>query len=123
MNTQVGLRVMYVDDEPSALINFRYTLQNYADHHQVQIFQVPDEALDYVRNNPIDIAFLDIDMGKMDGFTLSKKLKAICPKMAVAFVTGNIRYMSQSRQEVKAPYIFKPYSPSEILDVLNQGVS
>ncbi len=112
------LRVIYVDDEPSALKNYEFTVEHCDAFAQVSYFQNPHEAIAYVQENDIDMAFLDVDMPQMNGFALCEKLREAHPALPVAFVTGNIAYMSAKHQVVKAPYIFKPYSLRDILDVL-----
>lgn len=120
MNLQTGLRLICVDDERSALVNCKYAIEQFSDIVSVHFFETATAAIDYANANPIDVAFLDIDLPDMTGFELWEQLKKFSPTMEVAFVTGNIRYMRKSNCKVKAPYIFKPYSDSEIIDVLEQ---
>lgn len=114
-----ALRVVYVDDEALALENFKMTMQDCAAFGQVSLFLSASEALAHAAHSPIDLAFLDIDLPHTDGFALCAQLKALHPQLAVAFITGNVRYMSESNQIVPAPYIFKPYRKEDILAALS----
>ncbi len=100
------LKIMYVDDERSAIKNFQYALANCQRVAVLHTFQSPEQAIAHAQENPIDMAFLDVDLGQMNGFELCKQLRAIYPDLPVVFVTGNVDYMSKSNRIVKAPYIF-----------------
>ncbi len=112
------MHVIYVDDEQTALENFRCTMENFGGIYHLALFQTTEAALDYVKSNSVDMAFLDVDLGVVSGFQLFAQLKAICPDLPISFVTANIRYMRKANQIVKAPYIFKPYNREDILAVL-----
>lgn len=119
MGTKTGLHLICVDDECSSLVNYEYMIKDIPDILSVDYFQSPKEALTYANSHQVDMAFLDIDLPEMSGFELSAQLKELCPSVAVAFVTGNISYMSVSRRPVKAPFLFKPYSRGEMLSALD----
>lgn len=116
------LHVIYVDDESLALANFKATMADHPLFGQLSLFLGSAEALAYAENNPIDIAFLDIDLPGTNGFLLSEQLTAHHPHIRVAFITGNVRYMSKRNQIVNAPYIFKPYSKEDVLGALLQVI-
>lgn len=113
------LKIMYVDDECAAITNFQHAVADCPMIAVLHTFQTAEEAIAYVQENPIDMAFLDVDLGQMNGFVLCEKLRAIRPDLAVAFVTGNIAYMSKAKRIVKAPYIFKPCNGEDIAEVLH----
>lgn len=112
------LSIIYVDDEALALKNFKATMDAHPLFQKLSLFLSSNEALTHASSNPIDIAFLDIDLPGTSGFALSETLKELHPNIQIAFVTGNIRYMSSQNQVVRAPYIFKPYCKEDILDAL-----
>lgn len=120
MQSPAELRLICVDDERGALINCKSAIQTYPDGVSATFFELATEAIESVKQSPIDIAFLDIDMPEMSGFTLAERLKQLCPMMEIVFVTANIDYMSLSNRKVKGLYIFKPYLDSEITDVLKR---
>ncbi len=116
------LNVIYLDDEALALENFKATMEPCAVFHQISLFLHAGDALEHAAVHPIDFAFLDIDLPGTSGFIVSEQLKAICPSIRIAFITGNVRYMSKRNQVVNAPYIFKPYSKADVLGALLQVV-
>ncbi len=112
------LRVIYVDDEALALENFKATMEKCEILADIHLFSHADESLAYAQTNPIDIAFLDIDLSDTDGFTLSSQLKKLQPQLHIAFITGNMRYLNPHNQPIAAPYIFKPYTQKDMLCAL-----
>lgn len=59
------MNVIYVDDEKPALDNFCMTVKNFPEIKSLHLFQEAEEALDWVKNNPVDVAFLDMEMRQM----------------------------------------------------------
>lgn len=112
------LYIVYIDDEPIALQNFKYIMAECKLGDHIKLFSNPDDFLFYAKSNPIDMAFLDVDLPGTTGFVLAKELKDINPNLPIAFITGNIRYMEKSEQTMEATYIFKPYGKEDVLAAL-----
>ncbi|WP_409968971.1 response regulator [Bengtsoniella intestinalis] len=115
-----GIRLIYVDDEPSAITNCKYTVNAYGKVKSAEFFLNAFDALEFVRNNPIDIALLDIDMPQMNGYELAEKLRELSPTLPIAFMTGNVRYLNPKNREMDVPYLFKPYLAEEVFEVLDK---
>lgn len=120
MKPRLELNVICVDDERSALINCRFALNQISDIVSANYFMTAGEAVAYVADHPIDVAFLDIDLPEVSGFELAEQLTILCPTIKVIFVTGNIRYMDKANRKVDVPYVFKPYANDEIKQALEQ---
>ena len=120
MTQHRGIRLICVDDEPSAIANCEYTFNIYGKMKSANFFLNPFNALEFVQNNPIDIAFLDIDMPEMNGHELADKLREQFPTLPIAFVTGNMSYLNPKNRKMAVPYLFKPCLDEEIFAVLDQ---
>ncbi len=120
MMNSVGLKVICVDDEQSALVNCEAAMDGHPDVASALFFQSPAEALAHVKDHPVDVALLDIDMPTMSGFELAERLKTLNETIKVAFITGNIHYMRIANRPIKAPFVFKPYTDYDIADALEQ---
>ena len=70
-----------VDDERLALEGILSAINKVVSEEETHGFRSPDEALQFVREHVVDVAFLDIEMRQMNGITLAKKLKALYPKI------------------------------------------
>ena len=63
-----------VDDEPLMLYALSKAVKASPDITSVTEFGSCNETLEWVRNNSVDVAFLDIAMRGMGGLTLAKKI-------------------------------------------------
>ena len=64
-----------VDDEPLMLYALSKAVKASPDITSVTEFASCNETLEWVRNNSVDVAFLDIEMGTMSGLEVAKQLK------------------------------------------------
>ena len=54
------MNVICVDDEKPALDNFRLTVKNFSEIDSLNLFQRGKEAVEWVKGNHVDVAFLDM---------------------------------------------------------------
>ena len=69
------MRAILVDDEPIMLRSF---MRNSADIPELSViaqFESSEDALAYAKENPFELALLDIQMPKMNGIDLAVKLR------------------------------------------------
>lgn len=96
-----------VDDEPLALD----IISDYANKvpylNLLETFCNPLEALDYLKNNRIDLIFLDIQMDMLSGVQLLNVLK---DKPLVIFTTAYDSYAIQGYELDAIDYLLKPVS-------------
>ena len=67
-------RILVVDDEPAVRAVLKMVLER-AGHHVAAVGS-GDDALRALEANPYDLAIVDIDMPRMDGFELCTRIKA-----------------------------------------------
>ncbi len=108
------MRVIYVDDEKAALMNFYYDNRKRNDIESQEFFQNPHEALEYAKVHGVDAAFLDITMPEMDGIQLGKELKKVQPSIELVYVTGYDDYALDVFKIGGRAYLSKPYSEEEL---------
>ncbi len=80
-----SIKVLVVDDSDT----IRKRVQELLEVHQYQVFQADDgmEALEAVKNLPdIKMVITDYEMPRMDGFDLTRKLRAEYSKEALAII-------------------------------------
>ena len=102
------MRIIAVDDEPHALRNIARIIKNEMPDCTLSCFDTADEALEYAKENRIDVAFLDIEMGGMNGLLLAKRLKDIYGKTNIVFLTGYSEYALDAHTLHPAGYLMKP---------------
>ncbi len=108
------MRFLAVDDEPRALKDISDALKEAVPDCEPAVFSSPAMALSYIQENPADVAFLDIEMGRISGLVLAKKLKDLRPKIHIIFVTSYEKYAVDAFQIHATGYLLKPVRPADI---------
>lgn len=103
-----------VDDEPFALEDIADALREAVPEVALHSFTAPGRALEYAESAPVDVAFLDIELGSMSGLVLAKKLKDLCPEIHIIFVTSHEQYAVKAFQLHATGYLMKPATAEDI---------
>lgn len=103
-----------VDDEILMLGALEVAIKASPDITEVTKFSVCEEALDFVKDNHVDIAFLDINMRGMGGLALAKKIISICPECKIVFCTGHEEYAIPAFKLHASGYLMKPISVEDV---------
>ena len=78
------------------------------------------QVLGLMKNQRIDVAFLDIDMPEMDGLLLGKTLKSIQGNMEIVYVTAYKNYAFEAFSVKPFDYILKPINYDEIYKIMDE---
>lgn len=103
-----------VDDEILMLGALVKAISVSPDIEEVTRFSDCEEALSFVKNNSIDIAFLDINMRGMGGLALAENILAACPKCKIVFCTGYEEYAIPAFKLHASGYLMKPISAEDV---------
>lgn len=85
-------------------------------------FTEPLAALDFLQNNKIDAAFLDIEMPDMDGIEFSNRLMDLQGRIAVVFVTAYNQYAVEAFRLNALDYLMKPVTAERLQETLERIV-
>lgn len=108
------MEIIVVDDERLVLENIVKVIRKVVPHAIVHGFVCPDEAILCLRENKIDIAFLDIEIGGVNGIDFSQRCKMLCPEMNVIFVTAYNKYAIEAFRLHASGYLMKPVMEEDI---------
>lgn len=108
------MKAITVDDEPLMLRALSKAVSASPDVSSVTEFGNCADALRWAEKNPVDLAFLDIEMRGMGGIQLAEKLKALQPRCAVIFCTGYEQYAISAFRIRVSGYLLKPISAAEV---------
>lgn len=106
------MRAIIVDDEPIMTRRFVRLTKSISDLNIVGRFEKPEDALIYAEKNPIEVAFLDIEMPGTSGIQLAEELRNIRANMIIVFITAYEEYIRDSNQIGGDYFIIKPYTES-----------
>ena len=108
-----------VDDEILMLGALVKAVDASPDIREVNKFSDCDEALDFVKKNPVNIAFLDINMRGMGGLALAEKIVATRPNCKIVFCTGYEEYAIPAFKLHASGYLMKPISAEDVQAEIN----
>ena len=73
-----------------------------------------EKALNFVKDNPVNVAFLDINMRGMGGLALAEKIVAVQPNCKIVFCTGYEEYAIPAFKLHASGYLMKPISAEDV---------
>ena len=103
-----------VDDEILMLGALAAAIIASSDISEVSEFSDCDEALAFVKENSVDVAFLDINMRGMSGLVLAEKIRSVCPDCKIVFCTGYEEYAIPAFKLHASGYLMKPVSVKDV---------
>lgn len=108
-----------VDDEQLMLYALVKAVKASPDITSVAEFTSCDDALRWAQNNPVDVAFLDIDMRGMGGLNLAERIMGLHPDCKIVFCTGYERYAVAAIKLRVSGYLMKPISAKEVQEEID----
>ncbi len=117
------MKVICVDDEQLVLDLIVHLCKLMPQISDVKGFLSASEALEYLKNNQADFAFLDIDMPEMNGIQLAVKIKNLQPDIAIVFLTGYSHYAVEAFKIHANGYLLKPIVREKLEEEINHALS
>ncbi|MBN1233428.1 MAG: sigma-54-dependent Fis family transcriptional regulator [Candidatus Coatesbacteria bacterium] len=115
-------KIVIVDDEISIVIQLKMLLKDY----NYDVFATDDslEALDYIRNNPVDLLLSDIRMPEMNGIQLTEEVLKIDPGIVTILLTAyaDVESTIEAMNKGAFKYIVKPYKNEEVIEAIKQAL-
>jgi DNA-binding NtrC family response regulator len=109
------MRVLFVDDEVDFLDTVVKRMQKR--HVAVSGVHSGEEALAWLKANPVDIVVLDVRMKGMDGIQTLRAIKTDHPLLEVIMLTGHasLEIAKEGMQLGAFDYLMKPVDLDELL--------
>ena len=102
------IRVLLVDDEPMANTILRHLLKDFPAVEVAGACTEPEAALEFCAAQPVDAAFLDIEMPRVKGMELADKIRRLLPEVRLVFVTAYPDYALRAFDVNALDYLLKP---------------
>lgn len=112
--------VIIVDDSSVILSDGLSVMEEVMPDAQITGFIWPQEAIDFAKANRVELAVLDIEMGKSNGLDLCRKLHEINPTTNVVFLTAYADYSLDAWNTEASGFILKPLTPERLKEQLNK---
>lgn len=103
-----------VDDERIMLNALLNAVQASEDISMVHPFSSCAEALVWVSENTLDVAFLDINMRGMGGLALAERILEQKPECKIVFCTGYSEYAIDAFRIHVSGYLMKPITAADV---------
>jgi DNA-binding NtrC family response regulator len=113
-------QIMVLDDVLDAGVLIKKILERKG--HSVQVFDEEEEALNYAKGHPVELAILDIKLKKLTGIEVLEELKKTKRDIKVIMLTG-YPTIETARQAVNlgaAEYCVKPIDKDELEEKVAQ---
>lgn len=117
-------KIVLVDDEEMVLTSLKSFL-DLETEYEVVSFKDPREALEFIKNNDIDLVVSDYLMPEMDGISFLGEVRQVRPDVPRIILTG----YADKENAIKAinevglfQYIEKPWDNDDLLIILRNGL-
>lgn len=108
------LKLLIVDDEAPARKELRFLIESSAEMVHIQEAKNGREALEVAADQDFDVAFIDINLGDIDGISLAKELLELQKNLRVVFATAYDAFAVKAFELNALDYILKPFEPNRV---------
>ena len=110
-----GVKIIWVDDEIESLQSQKLFLESKG--YDVQTFTNGFDAIDYVKENQVDVVLLDETMPGISGLETLAKIKEVNQSLPIVLITKNEteNLMDDAIGSQISDYLIKPVNPNQVL--------
>lgn len=118
------MRLLICDDEELCILQVKSQVEIYMKERDIpcDIIAITDSQRVYGSSEVFDIAFLDIQMNKIDGISLAKELRRRNGKTALFFITNYEGYQDNAMDLQPLRYFTKPFDANRLVVGLDRAV-
>lgn len=116
------IKVLICDDDKVVRDDIEKTIKDCGFVDYVKKVNNGLEAIEFIKNDKIDLLIIDIDMPYKNGIECAKEISCIDKDVHIIFVTGFADYSLESFKVHPVDFIVKPFTKEKILDSLNIAI-
>lgn len=113
------LRWVAIDDEPLALTVLQEYAKKFPTLHLVQSFTDAIAGAEFLRQHPVDLLFIDINMPDISGINL---VRALVNKPMVIFTTAYKQFALEGFELDAVDYLLKPIAPERFEKAVQKAI-
>ena len=108
------MRILVIDDDPVSLKQLTNQILEVLSEADILPFDNAEDTLAVLPAQQVDIAFLDIEIGDMNGIDLAKHIQAVYPRCDIVFCTRHDGYAVQAFELGASDYLMQPITTEKI---------
>ncbi|PIF30289.1 LytTR family two component transcriptional regulator [Flavobacterium sp. 9] len=112
------INCLIIDDEPLAINVIKNYLESIENFEVINTFTNPIEGLNFLKNNKVDVVFLDINMPVLDGINFIKSLEN--PPLFI-ITSANSEFAIETYELDVLDYLVKPIEFPRLMKALNKA--
>src|SRR5258705_4119955 len=107
-------KILWIDDEIESLQSQKLFLENKG--YEVQTFTNGFDAIDYVKENQVDVVLIDESMPGITGLETLAKIKEVNQSLPIVLITKNEteNLMNEAIGSQISDYLIKPVNPNQV---------
>jgi len=113
------MNCIIVDDEPLARSEMRSLIAEISNIDILGEFSNAPSALDFLKDNDVDLIFLDIEMPMVTGLEFAEMLPK---KSLIIFTTAYSQYALKSYELEAVDYLLKPIDPQRLKKAVEKAI-
>ena len=111
-------KIIIIDDETHCINVLTSLIKKvHTDYEIIGTFSNPETGLEFIKTNPPDLLFLDIEMPNLNGFALLDKILPI--DFDIIFTTAYDQYAIRAFEYSAINYLLKPITEKSIVKALS----
>ena len=116
----MSMNILIADDEMSMRYDLKFAVERVApaDDNVFFFAQNYETAVEQLKDNTIDVVFLDINMPGRNGLELARAIKSLAPGINIIMVTAYREYALDVLQLYVSAYLLKPVNDGELREAL-----
>ena len=116
------INAVIIDDEQHSIDTLKWQLENYCPDVAVKAsFDNPAAGIRYLKNNPPDLLFLDIEMPMLNGFDVLEELGRELP-FDIIFITAYDNFGIKAVKFSALDYLLKPVQNRDLKEAIAKHV-
>ena len=112
------LKILIVDDDADSMRITKQAIELFQDVCVAGTASSAAEAIAFIKENPVNLIMLDIEMDNINGFELAAHLHSHYPQVQYVFVTGHTDFAVEGYEYQPLSFLVKPVSISKLENVL-----
>jgi DNA-binding LytR/AlgR family response regulator len=118
------MRLAYCDDEKVQSIFLKELLDDWAkienSHYELAVYGSAEEMLfEHSTSFPFDFILLDIELDKMNGIELARKIREVDKEVIIAFLSNSREYVFDGYEVQAIRYLVKPLTKEQLYPLLH----